>query len=217
MRNVPSNTYNVLHNAPANGISVRDFVWIQTVTGLVEFGFFSDIDPIISVPVISGQTGFTVTREYQGAGALRSVDPITLSVGLNVYNIGVQLSNIHPLVNEMVRGNDVRNARIEIHRGIIDPATGQLADPPMLHFMGSVNKADPRRGRTGSEGAIEITATSNTNELTRVNPAKFSDATISRRSGDRFLRYVDVMGDVRLYWGANPQAPVKKDEVSFSR
>lgn len=216
MRNVPSNTYNVLHNAPTNGISVRDFVWIQTVVGLFEFGFFSDIDPAVSLPVISGQTGFSVTREYQGAGALRSIDPITLSVGLNVFNIGVQLSNIHPTVNDMVRGHDVRNARIEIHRGIINPATGQLADPPMLHFMGTVNKAEPRRGRTGSEGAIEITATSNTNELTRVNPAKFSDATISRRSNDRFLRYVDVMGDVRLYWGANPTTAGTKSEVKFS-
>ncbi|QIG67369.1 hypothetical protein EVB39_040 [Rhizobium phage RHph_TM3_3_9] len=205
MRSVPTNTYNVLHNAAENGISVRDFVWVQTVTGLNEFGFFSDIDPVVSVPVISGQTGLPVTREYYGAGALRSVDVITLSVGLNVYTIGIQLSNLHPVVNDMVRGHDVRNARIEIHRGIIDPATGQLADPPMLHFMGTVNKADPRRGRTGAEGSIELTATSITNELTRTNPAKFSDATIRRRSGDRFCRYVDVMGDVRLYWGAKPK------------
>jgi hypothetical protein len=194
-----------LHNAPANGISVRDYVWVQTVVGLFEFGFFSDIDPVVSLPVISGQTGLPATREYFGAGALRGVDPITLSVGLNVYTLGVKLSNIHPKVNEMVRGHDVRNARIEIHRGIIDPATGQLADPPMLHFMGTVNKADPQRGRVGGEGAIQITATSITNELTRTNPAKFSDATLSRRSGDRFGRYIDIMGDVRLYWGANPK------------
>jgi hypothetical protein len=204
MRSLPTNTYNVLRNAAQNGASFRDYVWIQTVTGLVEFGFYNDIDPDVTIPVISGQTGFAVNRRYYGAGALRNVDPITLSVGLNVYTIGVQLSNIDAHVNELVRGNDVRNARIEIHRSVIDPATNLNADPPMLHFMGTVNKAQPRRGKVGGEGAIELTCTSITNELTRTNPAKMSDASIMRRGGDRFLRYVDVMGDVRLYWGANP-------------
>lgn len=204
MRTVPTNTYNVLTNAMENGISVRDFVWFQTVTGLVEFGFWSDIDPSITVPVIAGQTGLTVNRTYEGAGALRGIDVITLSVGLNVYNLDIKLSDIHPSVNDMVRGHDVRNARVEIHRGIIDPATGELADPPMLHYMGTVNKAKPTRASRGGEGSITVTTTSITNELTRTNPSKFSDATMMRRSGDRFLRYVDVMGDVRLYWGANP-------------
>jgi hypothetical protein len=205
MRNVPANTLAVLQNAPVNGISVRDFIWMQTVVGGHEFGFYTDIDPDVTVPVISGRTGTVVNREYFGAGSVMKTDPITLAVGLNVYSIGVTLSNIHEQVRNMIRTADLRNAQFEIHRGIIDPATGKLADPPLLHFMGTVNKAEPARGRVGSAGGVQITATSITNELTRTNPAKFSDATISRRQGDRFLRYVDIMGDVRVYWGTNPK------------
>lgn len=202
MRSVPANTLAILQNAPEEGISVRDFVYIETVQGAIGFGFYSDVEPSVTVPVIDGESGAVVNRQYYGAGALRGIGDIRLTVGLNVYNVTVELSNIHPEVVEMLRGYDIRNARIEIHRGIIDPATGQLADPPMLHFIGTVNTVPTTRGASKESGLIRVVATSITNELTRTNPSKFSDATISRRSGDRLLRYVDIMGDVPLRWGA---------------
>lgn len=205
MRTIPANTLSVLQNAGTNGIEVRDFVWFETVGTPYRYGFYSDIEPAVSVAVIDGQTGATATREYLGAGALHSVSDITLTVGLNIYSVSIVLSNVHPTVQEMVRGRDIRNARVEIHRGIINPATGLLADPPIVNFIGTVNKATPRRPPAGGEGGVTITAVSALNELTRTNPAKFSDATISRRGGDRLLRYVDIMGDVRLHWGAEQQ------------
>lgn len=205
MRSVPVNTYNVLVNAPENGIKVRDFVWIENVGGSQGWGFYSGIDPSISLNVISAQTGQPEFREYRGAGTLQSISDIRLTVGLDVYNISVSLSNISPIVNEMVRGNNIRNGRVEVHRGIIDPLTDELADPPMVHFYGTVNQSNPRRSAVGGSGGIEIICTSFTNELTRSNPALFSDATMMRRDGDRFCRYMEVMADVKLPWGVDPQ------------
>lgn len=216
MRSAPANTVALLNAAPEAGISVRDFVYFRTVLGPFVYGFYNDIDPTISVAVIDGQTGSTVTREYQGAGALHSISDIPLTVGLNVRTVTVNLSNIHPTVQEMVRGRDLRNAWVEIHRGLVDPATGRLVDPPMLHFMGTVNEANPRRPAVGGSGGIAITVTSITNELTRTNPALFSDVTLSRRSGDRFGRYLDIMGDKKLHWGADPNEvskPPKRKKI----
>lgn len=204
MRSASPNTVALLTDAPEGGISTRDFVFFRLVDGVNTFGFYNDIDPSVSVDVIDGQTGSTVARTYEGAGALQNISDIPLTVGLNIYKVTVNLSNIHPTVQNMVRGYNLRNAWVEIHRGLIDPATGRLVDPPMLHFMGTVNQANPRR-----PGGIAVTVTSITNELTRTNPALFSDATIRRRGGDRFLRYADIMGDVKVTWGADPMEVAK--------
>lgn len=205
MRSVPTNTLNVLTNAPRDGIKVRDFVWIENVGGTEGWGFYSGVEPVIDVTVLSPLTGSNETRTYLGAGALQSVSDITLTTGLDVYRVTVSLSNIHPTVQNVVRGQNIRNGRVEIHRGIIDPNTDQLADPPIAHFVGTINQTNPKRPAAGGSGGIEIICTSITNELTRSNPSLFSDATISRRSGDRFCRYMEAMADVKLPWGANPQ------------
>lgn len=213
MRSVPTNTYNVLLNAPVNGIKTRDFVWIENVGGTQGWGFYSGTDPSISLQVISARTGVAETRTYMGAGTLQSVSDITLAVGLDVYNITVSLSNIAASTQNVIRGQDVRNGYVEIHRGVINPLTDELADPPMIHFVGTLNTADPKRPAVGGSGGIDISCTSITNELTRSNPAMFSDATIRRRSGDRFCRYMEAMADVKLPWGADPstvQKPAKR-------
>lgn len=216
MRSVPANTLDVLTRAPTEGIKVRDFVWIENVGGTAGWGFYTGADPAISLDVISGRTGTTETRTYYGAGALQSVGDITLTVGLDVKNVTIALSNIHPEVQNVIRGQNIRNGRVEIHRGIIDPRTDELADPPMVHFVGTVNKASPRRPSIGGSGGIELRCTSITNELTRSNPAMFSDATLRRRSGDRFGRYLETMANVKLPWGADPmevQKPPKRKKI----
>lgn len=205
MRTVPSNTLAVLTNAPVNGISARDFVWIENVGSTQGWGFYNGSEPTFQVQVISARTGLPEMRTYVGAGALTSVSDITLTVGLDVYRVTVGLSNILPAVRNVINGENIRNGPIEIHRGIINPVTGQLADPPLPHFYGTINQVNPKRPSVGGEGGIEIVCTSITNELTRSNPALFSDATISRRGGDRICRYMEVMADVKLPWGAPPQ------------
>lgn len=205
MRSVPPATLSVLTNAPENGIKVRDFVWIENFDGTEGWGFYSGTEPSIELTVVSAQTGNLEIRTYLGAGTLQSVGDITRTVGLDVYNVSVVLSNIHPTVQNMVRGENIRNGVVEIHRGIIDPLTDELADPPMVDFLGTVNKASPRRPAIGGSGGIEISCTSFTNELTRSNPAMMSDATQSKRQGDRFFRYVEAMAEVRLPWGADPK------------
>lgn len=205
MRSVPANTLAVLQNTPQNGIKTRDFVWIENVGGTQGWGFYTGADPSISLQVISGLTGVAETRTYLGAGALQSVSEITLTTGLDVYHTTALLSNIHPTVQNMVRGANIRNGRVEFHRGVIDPLTDELADPPLVHFVGTVNQTNPKRPPVGGSGGVEVICTSITNELTRSNPALFSDATIRRRGGDRFCRYMEVMAEYKVPWGANPQ------------
>lgn len=209
MRTVPANTLRVLKDAPKNGIKVRDFVWIENVGGSQGWGFYSGADPSVSVTVVSPLTGSNATRTYLGAGTLQSISDVTLTVGLDVYQVTVELSNIAASVQNVIRGENIRHGRIEIHRGVIDPLTDELTDPPLVHFVGTVNQTNPRR-----PGGISVICTSITNELTRSNPALFSDASMRKRNGDRFCRYVEAMADVKLPWGADPMethdAPQRK-------
>lgn len=56
---------------------------------------------------------------------------------------------------------------------------------------------DPGSGET----RCEVTVASSARYLTRTLTLKRSDASQSRRLGDRFLRYADVSGEVDVYWG----------------
>ena len=120
-------------NAPEDGIKVRDFVWIENIGGSQGWGFYSGAEPVIELEVVSALTNNLELRQYRGAGTLLSIGDITKSVGLDVYNVSVSLSNISPFVQNMVRGENIRNGRVEIHRGIIDPLTDELAMKRITH------------------------------------------------------------------------------------
>lgn len=200
MRSIDVETRDALLAAPELGISVRNFVWFELVDGST-FGFHSDIDPALSLEMIDGQTGNVVTRTYYGDGSIQRMGQIILSTGLTIRRASLDLSNIHPIVNDMVRGHSVRNARVEIHRGVVSTSTGEFVNRPVIHFNGFVNTAEPVRGIVGSGGGIAVDCASITRELTRTNPAKASDVHQRTRTSDRFYQYNDIMGDVKVVWG----------------
>ncbi|MDJ1632242.1 hypothetical protein [Rhizobium rhizogenes] len=188
------------------GIIRRNFVWVEAKnrsTGGTETMGLWDGDEVVTVTVISGQTGLPVSRIYVGAGSLLTVNSIPLTTDLTVRTVNVSLSQISASVQQLVRGYDTRRAPIEIHRGLFNISTNDLVAPPIPRFVGWINGNPINTPAIGQEGSIEVACVSHTRSLTFTNPAKRSDEYQQTRSGDRFRRYTDVAGNWQIYWGEN--------------
>jgi len=150
-----------------------------------------------------------VPRTYVGAGAIMDIPPIVSQSGIAVRMQRFSLSPLSPAVATLIRTYDARFAGIEIHRALFDPVTGLLVSEPHRLFKGIIDEVavttDPRSG----ESRCDVTVASSARYLTRTLPLKRSDASQQRRSGDRFLRYVDVSGEVDVYWGEKRPATAK--------
>lgn len=202
MRNVDGATY--AHLQARAGTIPRDFLWLtgrNRESGLPEsVGFWNDLDTV-AVTVISGETGLPVARSYTGSGSLISSDPIPLTSDLTIRTIRIRLSQVNEAVIAAIRGYDPRLARVEFHRGLLDPETRNLVAAPLPHFVGFVNAAPIKTPPPGQVGDITISVVSHARELTRTNAAKKSDETQKRRSGCRFRRYSTVAGNWEFWWG----------------
>jgi len=144
-------------------------------------------------------------RTYVGAGALMQVPPLVYQVGLDVRMQRLSLSPIDATVGAMIRTYDSRLAPVEIHRATFDPVTGVLISEPHRLFKGLIDELEVVTDPKG-EVRCEVTVASSARYLTRTLTLKRSDATQQLRSGDRFLRYADVSGEVDVYWGENRPA-----------
>jgi hypothetical protein len=166
----------------------------------VTFGFWKGEDNI-TTNIVTAVDGSTVSRSFIGGGSLIGVDAIPLVIGLEARTIEVTLSPIHSEVQDMVRGNDIRHAVVEVLRAMFDVSTGGLVSTPFARFLGKVDGAPVATPAEGDEGSITLHCVSNTIELTRTNPARKSDEQQKRRSGDRFRKYADTAGDIEIWWG----------------
>jgi hypothetical protein len=206
MRSVSTAINAALISAADNGIVEREMVTIfaqNRETGeIVAFPFWNDFGTV-AANVIDGDDGSIVNRSFVGDGALLSVGDVPNVNDLSIRRVTVTFSQLHETVQDMVRGYDVRLARAEIHRPLFDPQTRNLVDTPPCHFIGQVNLSPISTPAAGGEGGISIDIVSDTQELTRTNPAKRSDATQQRRaSGDRMMQYTSSLAaGVDLPWG----------------
>ena len=208
---VPVNTYNALQNAHLNGVVPRDFVWISalnTTTDLIEnIGLWSGSVPV-TVNVIQPSDGATVSRVYQGLAGLMAVPSIPMTMKLEVRSIKLTFSNLSLEILNAVLVFNPKNQPIEIHRGLLDPATMNLVDPAECRFDGLINKAPFKRARSGNDGQVILECQSHARTLAKGNPAKLSDEFHKRRSGDRFGRYYDVVP--KIVWGQEDVVHEKK-------
>lgn len=202
MRSVDSATSAYLQ--ARGGVVVRDLLWISAKdrdTGeTASVGFWNDLDSV-TLDVVSGETGATVTRTYHGSGTLISISPIPLTSDLTVRTITITLSHVSSAVAQAIRGYDPRFGHVEIHRALYDLSTRGLVAPPVPHFVGKINGAPMSTPRPGEEGEISLSVVSHSRELTRTNPLKRSDETQKRRNGDRFRMYSGVAGQWEFFWG----------------
>lgn len=193
----------------ARELVARDFLWIvakDRVTGdPVNVGFWSDIENVTAF-VLNPDTLLPVSRTYYGAGGLISIDSIPSVSVVQVQDIKIVLSQLDELVEQAVRLYDIKQARVEIHRGLFDPDTRNLVSPAIVRFVGFVNKVEITTGLENAEGGVTITCVSHTQELTRANPTTRSheDQKTNRNEDDDFFIDAGVTADWNIQWGAAP-------------
>lgn len=190
----------------ARALVARDFLWIvarnRSTGAAVPVGFWSDIENVSSVPVINPDTLTTVSRSYYGAGSLISIDDIPAISSIQVQDVHIRMSQLDEQVENAIRFYDVKQARVEIHRGLFDPATRLLVAPAVVRFVGFVNLVEVHTPEEGGDGFVDITCVSHTQELTRSNPATRSHADQQTRSAtDTFFVDAAVVGDWEFQWG----------------
>lgn len=190
----------------ARALVARDFIWFvarNRVTLEPEtVGFWSDLENV-STFVINPDTGLPVTRAYYGAGGLIEISDVPAVSVIQVQDVHVRMSQLDEMVENAVRLYDIKQARVEIHRGLFDPVSRDLVSPAIVRFVGFVNLVEIHTGSENEEGYVDITCVSHTQELMRSNPATRSHEDQKLRApGDNFFIDAAVVGDWDLDWGA---------------
>lgn len=183
----------------------RDFLWIvarNRVTGDPEtVGFWSDVDDA-TLQVLNPETLLPVYRDYKAAGGLIEINAIPSVSVLQVQEIEIRMSQLDELVQQAVRLYDVKQARVEIHRGLFDPDTRNLVAPALVRFVGFINNLRITTPAEGSDGGVYLSCVSHTQELTRANPSTRSNEDQKiRSSSDIFFQDTAVVGEWELDWG----------------
>lgn len=184
---------------------IRDFLYItardRETQEPVNVGFWSDIENI-SAFVLDPDTLLPVNRLYYGAGSLIEISDIPSVSVIQVQDINIRMSQLDEIVEEAVRLYDIKQARVEIHRGLLDPDSRNLIAPAMIRFDGFVNSLTITTGSENTEGNVVLTCTSHTQELTRSNPATRShEDQKTRNDSDNFFIDAAVVSEWQLDWG----------------
>lgn len=189
----------------AGSLVLRDFLVIKgkdSEGDPATFGFWTGEDNV-TTNVVTATDGGTDSHDFVGGGALPpdGIPPIVDTIGIEVRTLDIELSQIHPGVRDMVRGNNIRHAVVEVFRGLLNPATWSLVSTPFSRFLGRVDAAPESVPAVGGSGSQKISMVSDAVDLTRTNPALKSDESQKLRSGDRFRRYSDAAGSYSVWWG----------------
>jgi hypothetical protein len=190
----------------SGAIVVRDFLTVLGKTSggsAATFAYWTGEDNV-AVNVVPAGAETPVSRNFVGGGTLLDVPQIVDAIGLEARSITLGLDHISTAAGspmDMVYGNNVRVARVEMHRGLFDPETWNLVSAPHLVFAGRVDGASVDDAAAGGEGGLSLDVVSSAIDLTRTNPEMESDEQQRRRDGDRFRRHGDTAGLVETWWG----------------
>jgi len=202
----------------ARVLVARDFLWIvarNRTTGAPEtVGFWSDVGNVSS-EVISPDSGQVETRAFYGSGTLIAASDIPLVVGLTVQTVTIDLSQLDELVAQAVRLYDLRQAKVEIYRGLFNPDTRQMVGPAECRFAGFVDGAPIDTPEEGGVGSVKLECRSHTQEMVRSNPDTRSDASQRlRQADDNFYQDTATVSEWELWWGSEkgvvPTQPKKR-------
>ena len=202
MRAISEENYAALQ---ARQLVARDFIWFKARTfdtgAQVDHGFWSDIGNVAAT-VINPETGAEVTRTFEGAGSLIAISDIPLVSNVTVRSVTVTLSQIDEGVANLVRGYDLKQARVEIFRGLFSPETRKIVGPAFPRFVGFVDDSMITTPAENEDGSIVLTCVSHTQEMTRSNPDTRSNGSQKLRSAsDNFFQDATTVGEWELFWG----------------
>lgn len=189
----------------SRSIVFRDFLWIiardRSTGNPYPYGFWSDVGSV-SVQVVNPLSQQAVTRSFEGAGTLISISDIPAVSNLTVQTITIEMSQISDAVAAVVRGYDLKQARVEVFSGYFDPNTRVLLEPAFCRFQGFVDQSEIKTPKEGETGSVVLTCNSHLAELTRSNPETRSHATqVHRSSMDGFFQDVAAVGEWNIDWG----------------
>lgn len=140
-------------------------------------------------------------KVWQGAGQLISLGDIEETTALEATALTVSISSIPSELVAVAYTSYAKGRPVRVWLGAMNVGNGQIKSPALL-FSGRMDTiADDDDGRTA---IVSITAESNIADLRRPR-ARFYTDTDQRRifSGDSSLRYVPVLQEKSIYWGAH--------------
>ncbi|RJG46496.1 hypothetical protein [Mesorhizobium sp. DCY119] len=202
MRNISAANLAALQ---ARALVARDFLWItardRDTGATFPYGFWSDVGDV-SAPVLNPNTGLSVTRNFEGSGTLIQISDIPLVSNLTIQNVTIQMSQLDPAVENIVRGYDLKQAGVEIYRGLLSLETRQIVAPAFCRFVGFVDTVEITTPKENDVGSIVLTCASHTQEMTRGNPdTRSNDSQKIRSATDNFFADVTVVGEQEHFWG----------------
>lgn len=206
MRNAAAGFITALGEAPAKGIKPRRFMWVRCFTRDAEpvadpIGVWTG-DRDIDVTLVDGQTFATVTRTYYGMGRKLRIPAIPRVSDLTIQTIDCKMSQLSNVTQTMVRENNVRFAKVDIHEGLLHTRSKLLVSNPELVFAGEVDGDPIDTPQTGGDGAITLEIVSDAiRALTRTNPAMRSYETQAQLSGDQFGKHTAAVQNFEFSWG----------------
>jgi hypothetical protein len=202
MRSIPAQVAAAL---AARAIVERQLIWFTVrdrETGApYSEGYWNDLGTV-TAPVQDAETGLVVNRVFSGSGTLIEVDPIPAVSNLTIQRIEARLAQVSDRVNDLLRGYEPRQGKVQVYRALFDPNTRGIVDYAFPIFSGFIDEIVIPTPAEGGDGAVRVTLVSHTREITRSNPATRSDADQRRRSAnDDFFKDVGVVGDPEVFWG----------------
>lgn len=202
----------------ARSLLARDFLWIvakdpDNAYAEVAVGFWSDLANVDAL-VIDPDTRQPDLRSWHGAGGLISISDIPATLQIGVENVTVDMSQLAAQVSLAVRQYHVKQARVQIFRGLLDPTSGQLVSPAEPRFVGFVDKVEVITPSEGEDGRVRLTVASHSQELLRSNPATRShEDQLTRDASDHFFMDAAVVGD----WGPFQWGPKEVTQQTEKR
>ena len=207
MREIPVSIQAALD---AQSLVTRDFMRITArdrVTGEPVSEAFWSGHRAVTAQVLDPQTGVAVSHQFFGAGDLISIDAIPGVSNLTIHRIGIVFNHISDRVDELLRKYDVKQAPIEIYRGVFNPDTMEMVAPAEPRFVGFIDDAPQEVPAEGQVGAVKMECVSNSQELTRKNTdTRSHESQQVRAPGDDFYKDTAAAGDKVIFWGRAKQA-----------
>ena len=203
MRNIFSGNLALLQ---ARRLMARDFLWLKARalgTGApFNYGFWSDIGDV-QAQVINPDTGLANTRNFEGSGSLIQISDIPETTTIAVRHVTITMSQLDPGVENIVRGYDLKQAGVEIYRGLFDVDSRRLLVPAFCRFVGFADLVEINTPKENEAGSIALTCASHTQEMTRGNPdTRSNDSQKKRATTDNFYEDVTTVGETEFFWGA---------------
>ncbi|AZN72250.1 hypothetical protein D5400_14055 [Georhizobium profundi] len=202
----------------ARRLVARDFLWIvarDRQTGeLVPDGNWSGVGNV-SAEIIHPLTGLVESRDWYGSGTLIQISDIPAVNTLSVQAVTIRMSQVVDRVQDLVRGYDIKQAPVEIYRGLFNPDTRQLVAPAFCRFIGFVDVVEINTPAENAEGSVDLRCVSHTQELTRASTETRSHESQKLRDPeDEFCLDASTAGEFEIFWGTVkgrvPSAPKRK-------